>query len=421
MRLMIGWPVMLWGAMYAFLPAAEAVAAGDASSDVCINEDCLAEGFSSGDGLEEWYLRVLRARASGFKLEDASSSFLQMYATAATFIGEYDEAERYFPVKVVAGDPVGEGYVHAVDARPVVSELIKGRRAVFINESHAAIRTRAAVYSLLGVLKEAGVTYLAIEGLSVKSPREEGYCSDSMILDEGLSLRGYPVIRSGFYIREPVYSEIIREALGLGFHLIAYETMGSSGLVEREQQLAENLACIYGVDESARIAVIAGFAHISKEPNYRVDGGMMAARFKKMTGIEPFTIDTTRLLQLSGDGVVFEGESSVASPRAYALANDRGEFYGSAAYDLMLFLPAGHYRPASGDSWLSLGGRERISVSSEGCANSWPCIIEVFPEVGDIPSDGCVSNGEGCFLFSRGAGRVNYFSGYRDGGWLDIP
>ncbi len=417
MRLMFGWPVILWTAICAPLPAKEAIAADDASDDVCIIEDCLADGFSSGDGLEEWYLRVLRARASGFKLEDASSSFLQMYATAATFVGEYDEAERYFPIRVVAGDPVGEGYVYAVDARPVVFELIKERRAVFINESHAAIRTRAAVYSLLRVLKEAGITYLAIEGLSVKSPREERHCSDSMILDEDLSLRGYPVIKSGFYIREPVYSEVIREALGLGFHLIAYETLSSSGLAEREQQLAENLACVYGVDRSARIAVIAGFAHISKEPNYRIDGGMMAARFEKMTGIEPFTIDTTRLLQFSGDGVFFEGESgSVASPKAYALANDEGGFYGSAAYDLMLFLPAGHYRSASEDSWLSLGGRERISVSSEGCANSWPCIIEVFPGAGDIPSDGCVSVGGGCFLFSRGVGRVGYFSGYRDEG-----
>src|SRR5690606_29300107 len=280
--------------LVAMVPATVGAAPAE-PAETCLDESCLLPAIrdlSVSDAHR--YFRGHRAISYGFDAERASGMFRQNYATLSSFVGNYEEAERLYPLRENQEDPVSLGYTEATYANPLIVEMARGRQAVFLNESHARPRTRAALHTLLRPLREAGFGYLAIEALTTDVPGEAGTCSDAAMFDGELPARGYPVRASGFYLREPVFGEIVREALRLGFRLVAYETRDTSGTMEgREQGLADNLACIYRQDPDARVLAIAGFGHVAKS------GGpvpMMAQRFREMTGIDPLTVDTTRLL-----------------------------------------------------------------------------------------------------------------------------
>lgn len=334
----------------------------------CISEDCLNQivnDFSAKDA--EKYFFIRRAINRGFSLNDSSSRFRENYAALATFVGEYDEAKSIYPLKQEAErNPTKTGFIYALPANATVRALARGTRAVFVNEAHAIPRSRAAIYTLLQPLREEGYTYLAIEGLTVMAS-DENACSDAMIFDEGLSGRGYPLRKTGFYVREPIFGEVVREALRLGFKIVAYETSDTSynSIGEREQRLAQNLACVFKNNPDARVLTIAGFGHIAESSSTGAADGMMAARFKRITNIDPLTINTTALLGSPESAFQFIDKDGVnSSSQGYLLYDEGGRLYGSEDYDLIMVFPGSLGRGSIGPSWLDLGGRgcQRVST-----------------------------------------------------------
>ncbi|MBV2208378.1 MAG: hypothetical protein KUL77_02300 [Thermomonas sp.] len=385
----------------------------------CVTESCLMPKLQVFPINMQSYLQVKDSFSHGFRPEEASRSFRENFATVASFAGDYGAANRFYPLPELNKDPLGHGYSHAVPAAKVVRMLAKDRRAVFINEAHAVARTRAAIYTLLRPLREEGYSYLALEGLTTYPVDKEKNCANSLLNDPRLPTRGYATGGTGFYLNEPIFGEIIREALRLKFKLVAYEDASDSddGLEAREQRQAENIACIFKADKEAKIMVIAGFGHIAKNPVGAVHGGMMAARFKAMTGIDPLTVDTTKLLRARTYGFHFDGQDVEKYPsQGYALSDSKGRFFGSVDYDLMLLFPDTPERGEPGTSWLELdGARQDSLVSAGGCMNIWPCLIQAFPqeEVSGIPADGCVieRSQDTCHLFlPKGVFGIKYFN-----------
>ena len=355
---------------------------------------------------EERYFAGRRAVAAGAPVADTTSLFNQYYATQAQFVGEYDEASRLYGFPATGEDPVAAGYTQAVDALPLVLERARGRRAVFLNESHGQSQTRAVAFALLAGLRAEGFDVLALETLATTPavPRTPEQCADTSNDDVDLAARGYPLRRTGYYSQDPVYAETIREALRLGFRLVAYESVHASQ-AEREQGQAQNLACVFQADPGARLVVIAGFAHISERADYVVPGGMMARRFRALSGIDPLTVDTTRQLALREDTLVFTDAPTARRPLAYALRNADGVAYGTDHFDLGLFVPAPAHRNDGAPSWLELGGRRRgVAIAAAECGDQDPCLVEAR-RVGElaeaIASDRCVvaSPLPGCTLF----------------------
>lgn len=389
----------------------------------CLDEACLNEVIrdpSKGD--VEKYLRIKYAITHGFDLGKANSYLLEKYAALASFSGSYEEAENIYAL--VSGpnnnlDPSKGGYVHAAPADPVVRALARNTRAVFINEAHVVARSRASIYTLLQPLHEEGYTYLAIEGLSVLPAERGDTCANSVISDKNLSERGYPLRETGFYIREPIYGEIIRHALRLGYKLIAYETSDATdrSIEGREEKQAQNLACAINGDPTAKVIVIAGFGHIAKSLNAGVPGGMMAARFKRITGIDPLSIDTTKLLNFPEDAFQFVNKDDRQdSFQAYVLYDSERRLYGTENYDLIMTLPKLADRGGDGLSWLDLNGaRTRVSVSLSECKNTFPCVLEAYSavETAGIPSDRCIAMGNeaACRLFlPKGSFIVKFYN-----------
>jgi hypothetical protein len=180
------------------------------------------------------------------------------------------------------------------EARSYILKQFKNRDIIMFNEGHDRPQTRAFVISLLGDLKKAGVNCLAMETFD-----ESGNLSQ---LD----------VSTGFYTYEPVAGQLVREALRLGFKLIPYEDRPdllpakSAGPVsiavtpiehsanQRDSVQAVNLyrqiQTELGIEKTV---VLAGYGHISETEIG--DLKCMALNFKKLSGIDPLTIEQTLL------------------------------------------------------------------------------------------------------------------------------
>jgi hypothetical protein len=351
------------------------------------------------------YLDGRAAIAAGASITDRNSLFNQVYAAKAQFVGEYDEATRVYFKGEQVDDVVAAGYIRAVDALPVVLAQARGRQAVFVNESHGRSETRAANYALLAGLRAEGFDVLAMETLSATKPvaRDATHCSNTSLGDPELPARGYAVSKSGYYSQDPVYAETIREALRLGFRLVAYDSNVGGGVPEREQNQAENLACIFKQDPKARLVVIAGFSHIGERKDFWVPGGAMAYRFRQLSGIDPLTVDSTTQLYLDPSKLSF----SATTPVSYVLEDAEGSIYRTDNFDLVLYVPGGAHRDDGKPSWLSLGGtRQPTHVDVPACRDVTPCIIQarrVGEQADAVPADACVPSAPatGCNLFLR--------------------
>jgi len=374
----------------------------------------------------ERYLLTRRALEMGFVPHQSPSSFWQYYATLAGFVGNYDESFDVLPAPKSKENPVAKGFKYVTKSIPTIVALSRNTRAVFVNEAHTFPQTRAAIFSLLAPLREEGFNILALEGLTMSPAPSGSGCADSVVFDKELNARGFPIRKTGFYIREPIFAEIVKEAIRLGYTVVGYETTDYSdqSIEHREQKQAQNLACVIGASPSTKLLVIAGYSHISEGADPRVPGGWMAARFRKITGIDPLTLDTTKLLgversDLRRHGTSFETATldSTSASQPYLLSNDSAWLYGDDRFDLMLVLNRFVGRDEPGSSWLELGGlRRRTVVSASNCEGHYPCIVEAYANAAsgsDIPADSCVmAEPDGtCNLFlAPGAYKIRFSS-----------
>lgn len=220
------------------------------------------------------------------QLDPADQKMAQQYfAFSESELGLYGEAVRDFPLKArlpantLLPSPLDWQAVDAVDA---IVDRAAHRRVVMINEVHHDAHTRLLTLELLPRLRALGFTHLAIEAL----------VEDHDVLRQ----RGYPTRRSGTeYLREPVYGEIVREALRLGYVLVPYDPTGRDAQ-EREAQQARTLyERVLAGNPEAKLLVHAGYAHIDKARGRLGDMLPMAARLHALSGLDILSIDQTEI------------------------------------------------------------------------------------------------------------------------------
>ncbi|MFC4762471.1 hypothetical protein [Dyella koreensis] len=310
----------------------------------------------------------------------------QLLATVENELGLYDEAVRDFPFDnrvPFKGDLPQPGEWQADDAVEAITKLATDRHIVMINEAHHDAHTRALTLALLPRLRAEGFTHFAAEALS-----------DS---DAGLMQRGYPVVASGTeYLHEPLYGEIVRQAIKLGFVVVPYESEVGD-LAEREAGQARQLyRKVFQADPKARLFVHAGYAHIDKVVG-NLGGKVqpMAMLLKRLSGFDPLTIDQTRWRDIGSDvgSANYRQLIALYQPQGPVVLRRRtdGTPWSSdpAAHDLDVLLPpVGHQRRPR---WLSLDGlRTSHLITTDLCAKHIPCVVEArYAEESDdaIPAD----------------------------------
>lgn len=312
--------------------------------------------------------------------------FGQYLSWYQSFIGDYKDAELGFSIqqKPLADDnpsPLTQPGWHPLPALDYIPRLARQYRAVFLNEAHNIALTRTLTVRLLKPLREEGFNVFAVETL---------YHSDIAALNK----RGYPTATSGFYTREPIYAEMVRTALKLGYKVVAYEADADHTGDAREAQQAGILAKILKDDPNAKLVVNAGYAHIQKTGKF-LGAQSMAEHFIKDSGITPLSVEQTILIphqDRSMDHPDYDAIITTTQPNQPIVFVDKDGKPWSLrpGYDVSVIFPAEHFeygRP----TWLALwGARVPYVVNGNVCQRRWPCLVAArYADEGDdaIPAD----------------------------------
>jgi hypothetical protein len=297
--------------------------------------------------------------------------FGQYLSWYQSFIGDYRDAELGFSIqqKALADDnpsPLQQPGWHAVPALDYIPQLAKNHRAVFLNEAHNIALTRTLTVRLLKPLREQGFNVFAVETL---------YPPDIAALNK----RGYPIAASGFYTREPIYAEMVRTALKLGYKVVAYEADANRTGNAREAQQAENLWKILKADPNARIVVNAGYAHIQKTGQF-LGAESMAEHFMKDSGITPLSIEQTILIPHQDRAMDHPDYGPIVQalqptqPMVF-INKDARPWSLRPGYDASVIFPEEHF-PYGRPDWLALwGARVPFTINGSVCQDHWPCMV----------------------------------------------
>lgn len=255
----------------------------------------------------------------------------------------------------------------ALPAAPAIAQAATGRRLVLINEAHHDAHTRELVLQLLPRLRALGFDHFAAEALT-----EDG---------KTLAQRGYPLVSSGTeYLHEPLYGEIVREAIRLGYTLVPYDPTDPAP--DRDLAQAENLyQRVFAHNPSARLFALVGYAHLDKAPGELGPVTPMAMRLKALTGIEPLSIDQTMFREIRPEPPhsIYRWVAAAWPSHTPVVLQVQGEDALWSAdpkrYDISVILPPAYGRKRP--DWLTLGGtRHAYPITTALCANHLPCLVE---------------------------------------------
>lgn len=258
---------------------------------------------------------------------------------------------------------------HAVDAVDAIATLARDRRIVMVNEVHHAAQTRLLTLDLLPRLRKMGFNYFAVEALNER--------------DSNLSTRGYPIASSGTYIREPIYAEIIRSAIRLGYHVVAYDSTASGADPDQRErdQAAHMIERVFRRDPGARLFVHAGYAHVDKRADYFYTD-TLAMRLARATGFDPLSIDQTVLRPIAPGREYADYRRLIqrfapTRPTVLMMRHaDKAWSLEPDIYDISVLLPPAqllHGRP----DWLDLNGlRTPVAVKPGPRQPAVPYVIE---------------------------------------------
>lgn len=216
-------------------------------------------------------------------------NYQENYAFLQTFVDEHEQALIITDTLSLQRDWINHydnrellDYT-AVLAKQVILKKAKETQLVLINEAHHRPEHRGFTRSLLSDLYKEGYRYFALEGLTNSNKR------DSLINE-----RGYPLISSGYFSDEVMFANMLREAMEIGFELIAYEAYGQA----RDSLQAVNIYNqTLAKDANAKVLVHAGYGHIA-EKGWGETQLSMGYCLKKLSGINPLTIDQASFLDV---------------------------------------------------------------------------------------------------------------------------
>lgn len=326
------------------------------------------------------YLELKKHEAEYKASPQFAGNFLQLMSVLESQVGGYKEANAYLdeffgrqkkPQKDLESSPI-DNYEprSAIDA---IASAAEKQQVIMINEEHDTPMHRAFTTHLLPILYKKGFRHLAVETLDAS--------------DTELTKRGYPTFKTGFYTADPVYGDMIRTALKLGFKIVAYEHIRADCKNpadnedfcqnERERGQAQNLYDrILKNDPKAKILV-----HVGRGHNQEADFGtwaMMAWHFKQISRIDPFTIGQMHMSERSRPENEFPlyryaaAKWKFAEPTVFQSKN--GNFWSEPTYDLTVFHPRAVYKDGR-PTWLEMGGarkpRALYGKAEKGTAKSF--------------------------------------------------
>lgn len=238
------------------------------------------------------------------------------------------------------------------EALKELTKLAKSTNLVLINEAHHRPEHRVFTQQLIEQLYKQGYRYLALEGLHQR---------DSLI-----QKRKFPNEKSGVYITDFNYGNLIRKAFELGMKVISYDAY-APGLGVRDSLQAANIyAKSFAQNAAAKVVVHAGYGHICQQPfgNSRPMGVVLS----ELTESDPLVIDQTTTMehqlesQKSDSYEYITTENNIT--QAVVLKN-KGQLWNvSSVYDACVIHPKLKLENHRA-TWLQYGNRKTYFLPSE--------------------------------------------------------
>ena len=299
----------------------------------------------------------------------------QNAATKLSFIGEYKKdieiwdsnpEEQKFYTRLAEEDrkDFNKRY-RAVHAREYIIEQARNKQVVMINEAHHQPMHRIFTESLLHDLYKMGFRYFGAETFSY--------------IDPSINERKYPGLSSGYYTTEPQFGNMVRTALKEGFTTFPYEADFKDS-TNREIQQAAHIKAILDKDPKARIIIYCGYGHLCEEQFG--DFIPMGARFKKLTGIDPLTIDQQKMTEHSNE--ISEEDYFTEFTTGYdaVYIDSNGLPYSHGLTDIQVFHKRSSFINGRPD-WVFLNGRKACPIV-EKIKTGFPCLVFAYHSNEDV-------------------------------------
>lgn len=303
----------------------------------------------------------------------------QFAAWDYSYIGEYQAALEAWdnqrrPVRAIAAaDSLAFVALKPANAHSYIVNRARNEQIIIINEAHHNPRHRAFTASLLPELAKLGFRYLAVEALDVR--------------DSLLNKRGYPVLQTGFYTKEPQFGHLLRTAAENGYKMVAYEYESDDNkgnadarVVDRETTQARNIQRILQADPKAKIVIHCGFAHLNEGPDGMGEHMAMAGRLRALTGIDPFTIDQTALTESGTPGGEAASYRLAKAANSSVFMNTQNKLYASANKYMSVDVNVYHSRTTYQNgrpNWVFTADRQPVAIS-QAITTGFPCLVLAY-------------------------------------------
>ena len=310
----------------------------------------------------------LPAEIEAWRQQDTTPWKDQRVAWLYSYIGEYRQTLKIWDTvsggrrSLSPADSAWFARFQPVDALNYIESVAGGYQMLIINEAHQQPRHRAFTTQLLEALYRQGFRYLALEDLGT---------SDTL-----LQKRGYPVRETGFYIVEPRFGNLVRQALAIGYTLWPYENTGNG---EREQGQALNLKKLFDQDKNAKVLVHCGFDHVI-EGVHDYWGKAMAGWFKEFSGIDPLTINQTNMTERSTERRSDPLWQKVQLPYSAVFIDSLQQSFngpqGKNQFDLVVFHPRSTFVHGRPDWLVQDSGKKWVRPPKRALRLGYPCLVE---------------------------------------------
>ncbi len=165
-------------------------------------------------------------------------------------------AEPAYPEPEPSTDPDDKALaarLAAATPRDAIAEIVARAaktRVVILNENHGLPRDRAFALEVARALRPLGYSVLAAETFWNKEDQAP------MVL---LAKQGYPIRTSGHYTQDPVFGDLARQSLAMGYRPYAYEQTAT-------EQAPKGASRDESIDRRERGAVHASCATPRRDP-----------------------------------------------------------------------------------------------------------------------------------------------------------
>lgn len=163
-----------------------------------------------------------------------------------------------------------------------LQDTLKNEKLILFNEAHHLAKHKYLVGILLKPLYDKGFRYLGLE---------------SFYEDENFKISKVPTLDNGFYLRDPVVGNLVREAKKIGYTVFGYDSQDEN----REEEQAKNIYnATFKLNPNAKVLILGGYSHIEESNDW------MAGKFQNLFNINPFTVNQTCFENLSSKYDIIE-------------------------------------------------------------------------------------------------------------------